>query len=98
MSDYEIDSLIFFGYLPKISLTNKHATLSLSLSSALYSGNEKKKNWGLVESAVFNWFLFFFFWRYEMLGQAQRDLTAEQAAQKLFSQPDVHYKAEQDAN
>ncbi|EFX84013.1 hypothetical protein DAPPUDRAFT_187801 [Daphnia pulex] len=30
---------------------------------------------------------------YEMLGQAQRDLTAEQAAQKLFSQPDVHYKA-----
>jgi hypothetical protein len=47
-----------------------------------------------VESSVFNWFLsFFFFARYEMLGQAQRDLTAEQAAQKLFSQPDVHYKA-----
>ncbi|XP_054756482.1 galactose-1-phosphate uridylyltransferase-like [Lytechinus pictus] len=29
---------------------------------------------------------------YEMLAQAQRDLTAEQAAQKLRALPDVHYK------
>lgn len=36
--------------------------------------------------------LFLFKHRYEMLGQAQRDLTAEQAAHKLFTQPDVHYK------
>ncbi|XP_032796111.2 galactose-1-phosphate uridylyltransferase [Daphnia magna] len=32
---------------------------------------------------------------YEMLGQAQRDLTAEQAAHKLVSQPEVHYKADE---
>lgn len=30
-----------------------------------------------------------------MLAQAQRDLTAEQAAHKLRSQPDVHYKHQQ---
>ena len=30
--------------------------------------------------------------RYEMLAQAQRDLTSEQAASKLRSLPDVHYK------
>jgi UDPglucose--hexose-1-phosphate uridylyltransferase len=29
---------------------------------------------------------------YEMLAEAQRDLTAEQAAQKLCSLPDKHYK------
>lgn len=29
---------------------------------------------------------------YEMLAQAQRDLTAEQAAEKLRNLPDVHYK------
>lgn len=29
---------------------------------------------------------------YEMLGEAQRDLTAEQAAERLRSLPDVHYK------
>ena len=29
---------------------------------------------------------------YEMLGEAQRDLTAEQAADRLRSLPDVHYK------
>ncbi|XP_048734221.1 galactose-1-phosphate uridylyltransferase-like [Ostrea edulis] len=29
---------------------------------------------------------------YEMLAQSQRDLTAEQAAEKLNSLPDVHYK------
>ncbi|MFZ1399344.1 MAG: galactose-1-phosphate uridylyltransferase, partial [Candidatus Promineifilaceae bacterium] len=30
---------------------------------------------------------------YEMLGEAQRDLTAEQAADRLRSLPDVHYKS-----
>ena len=30
--------------------------------------------------------------RYEMLAQSQRDLTAEQAAEKLRSLPSVHYK------
>nr|XP_022330188.1 galactose-1-phosphate uridylyltransferase-like isoform X1 [Crassostrea virginica] len=30
---------------------------------------------------------------YEMLAQSQRDLTAEQAAEKLLSLPDVHYKS-----
>ncbi|MFC2030773.1 UDP-glucose--hexose-1-phosphate uridylyltransferase [Chloroflexota bacterium] len=30
---------------------------------------------------------------YEMLAEAQRDLTAEQAAQRLRDLPDVHYKA-----
>jgi UDPglucose--hexose-1-phosphate uridylyltransferase len=29
---------------------------------------------------------------YEMLAEAQRDLTAEQAAQKLRTLPDKHYK------
>ena len=29
---------------------------------------------------------------YEMLGEAQRDLTAEQAADRLRNLPDVHYK------
>ena len=29
---------------------------------------------------------------YEMLANAQRDLTAEQAAQRLTELPDVHYK------
>jgi UDPglucose--hexose-1-phosphate uridylyltransferase len=29
---------------------------------------------------------------YEMLAQPQRDLTAEQAADKLRSLPDIHYK------
>ena len=29
---------------------------------------------------------------YEMLANAQRDLTAEQAAEKLRNLPDVHYK------
>ena len=29
---------------------------------------------------------------YEMLSNAQRDLTAEQAAEKLRALPDVHYK------
>ncbi|XP_067013496.1 galactose-1-phosphate uridylyltransferase isoform X2 [Anabrus simplex] len=32
---------------------------------------------------------------YEMLAQSQRDLTAEQAAEKLRSLPDVHYKSDQ---
>ncbi|MAT96362.1 MAG: galactose-1-phosphate uridylyltransferase [Anaerolineaceae bacterium] len=31
---------------------------------------------------------------YEMLGEAQRDLTAEQAADRLRNLPDVHYKLE----
>lgn len=31
---------------------------------------------------------------YEMLAQSQRDLTAEQAAEKLKSLPDVHYKSQ----
>lgn len=30
---------------------------------------------------------------FEMLGEAQRDLTAEQAAQRLRDLPDIHYKA-----
>jgi UDPglucose--hexose-1-phosphate uridylyltransferase len=30
---------------------------------------------------------------YEMLGEAQRDLTAEQAAARLRELPAVHYKA-----
>jgi UDPglucose--hexose-1-phosphate uridylyltransferase len=29
---------------------------------------------------------------YEMLGEAQRDLTAEQAAERLRGLPEVHYK------
>jgi len=29
---------------------------------------------------------------YEMLAQSQRDLTAEQAAEKLRTLPSVHYK------
>ena len=29
---------------------------------------------------------------YEMLANCQRDLTAEQAAQKLINLPDIHYK------
>lgn len=29
--------------------------------------------------------------RFELLAQCQRDLTAEQAAEKLRSQSDVHY-------
>ena len=29
---------------------------------------------------------------YEMLASSQRDLTAEQAAEKLRNLPDVHYK------
>ena len=35
---------------------------------------------------------------YEMLGEAQRDLTAEQAANRLRSLPDVHYKMTNTAN
>lgn len=31
---------------------------------------------------------------YEMMAEAQRDLTAEQAAERLRSVPDVHYKAQ----
>ncbi len=31
---------------------------------------------------------------YEMLGEAQRDLTAEQAAARLRDVPEVHYKDE----
>lgn len=30
---------------------------------------------------------------YEMMAEAQRDLTAEQAAQRLRELPDVHYKS-----
>jgi UDPglucose--hexose-1-phosphate uridylyltransferase len=33
---------------------------------------------------------------YEMLGEAQRDLTAEQAAERLRSLPDVHYRGARD--
>jgi UDPglucose--hexose-1-phosphate uridylyltransferase len=29
---------------------------------------------------------------YEMLGEAQRDLTAEQAAERLRDLPEVHYR------
>ena len=29
---------------------------------------------------------------YEMLANCQRDLTAEQAAQKLINLPDIHYR------
>jgi len=29
---------------------------------------------------------------YEMLAEAQRDLTAEQAAERLRTLPEVHYK------
>jgi UDPglucose--hexose-1-phosphate uridylyltransferase len=29
---------------------------------------------------------------YEMLGEAQRDLTAEQAAERLRALPEIHYK------
>jgi len=29
---------------------------------------------------------------YEMLAQSQRDLTAEQAAEKLRNLPEIHYK------
>jgi UDPglucose--hexose-1-phosphate uridylyltransferase len=29
---------------------------------------------------------------YEMLGEAQRDLTAEQAAERLRAQSEIHYK------
>ena len=29
---------------------------------------------------------------YEMLGEGQRDLTAEQAADRLRNLPDIHYK------
>ncbi|MDQ4078284.1 MAG: UDP-glucose--hexose-1-phosphate uridylyltransferase [Chloroflexota bacterium] len=34
---------------------------------------------------------------YEMLGEAQRDLTAEQAAKRLRALPEVHYKEVQEA-
>jgi UDPglucose--hexose-1-phosphate uridylyltransferase len=34
---------------------------------------------------------------YEMLAEAQRDLTAEQAAQRLRALPDAHYKARREA-
>jgi UDPglucose--hexose-1-phosphate uridylyltransferase len=30
---------------------------------------------------------------FEMLGEAQRDLTAEQAADRLRALPDVHFRA-----
>ncbi|HUM71401.1 MAG TPA: galactose-1-phosphate uridylyltransferase, partial [Chloroflexota bacterium] len=33
---------------------------------------------------------------YEMLGEAQRDLTAEQAAARLQEVPEVHYRAASD--
>lgn len=33
---------------------------------------------------------------FEMLGEAQRDLTAEQAAERLRALPDAHYKARQE--
>jgi UDPglucose--hexose-1-phosphate uridylyltransferase len=29
---------------------------------------------------------------FEMLAEAQRDLTAEQAAEQLREQPEIHYK------
>ena len=32
---------------------------------------------------------------YEMLAESQRDLTAEQAAQKLREASDIHYKEQQ---
>jgi UDPglucose--hexose-1-phosphate uridylyltransferase len=32
------------------------------------------------------------YFRYEMLAQSQRDLTQEQAAEKLRNLPDIHYK------
>lgn len=32
-----------------------------------------------------------YMFRFELLAQCQRDLTAEQAAERLRSQPDVHY-------
>ncbi|MEL7435315.1 MAG: galactose-1-phosphate uridylyltransferase, partial [Chloroflexota bacterium] len=35
---------------------------------------------------------------YEMLGESQRDLTAEQAAQRLAELPTVHYKERQNAD
>lgn len=37
-----------------------------------------------------NFFKMFMF-RYEMLAQSQRDLTAEQAASILRNLPDIHY-------
>jgi len=37
-------------------------------------------------------FLICMFFRYEMLAQSQRDLTQEQAAEKLRNLPDIHYK------
>ena len=33
--------------------------------------------------------------RYELLAQAQRDLTAEQAARQLANQDDLHYRLRQ---
>lgn len=39
-------------------------------------------------------FLFSSYFRYEMLAQCQRDLTQEQAAEKLRNVPDIHYKQE----
>jgi hypothetical protein len=37
-------------------------------------------------------FLLRIYFRYEMLAQSQRDLTQEQAAEKLRNLPDIHYK------
>lgn len=39
-----------------------------------------------MKGIVFNYF------SYELLAQSQRDLTAEQAAERLRSLPDAHYK------
>jgi len=37
-------------------------------------------------------FVIHMYFRYEMLAQSQRDLTQEQAAEKLRNLPDIHYK------
>lgn len=37
-------------------------------------------------------FLLCIYFRYEMLAQSRQDLTQEQAAEKLRSLPDIHYK------
>lgn len=46
----------------------------------------------LIFENLFN-FYFCLSFRYEMLAQSQRDLTAEQAAEKLRNLPDIHYSA-----
>ncbi len=64
-------------------------------------GFEDSKHWQLhahfypplLRSATVKKFLV----GYEMLGEAQRDLTAEQAADRLHNLPDTHYKLEQNS-